>query len=254
MAQISAHAKLMGRYMVVTKGVQAMKKIINAPSLANCNGLQMGEDIAQLVEGGVNFLHFDIMDGHYVPNICLPLNYIRDIKNKYPDITMEVHMMVDNPAAYISRLAETGADYVSFHADATRFCRRTITEIRAAGMKAGVVVNPSQRIDILEPYAGLIDYVILMTVEPGFAGQLFLPNSVERIRELNKLRQSSKANFLIEIDGGVDYQNTEDCILAGADILVTGVYITFRQKEGIVSACKRFDEYMSRVVSKMSSV
>ena len=221
--------------------------MINAPSLANCNCLEFGDNVRELVEGGVTFFHIDLMDGHYVPNLCLPPNYIRDLKKTYPHVTAEVHMMVSDPIPYIPVLKKNGADYVAFHADATSFARRTLHQIHEAGMKAGVVINPSQRIDQIEPYIEYLDYVILMTVEPGFAGQRFLPGSLDRIKELAELRKKHKANFLIEIDGGVDYENAKACVECGADILVTGIYIVFKQPDGIVAACKRFEEYMADV-------
>ena len=223
--------------------------IINAPSLANCNFLTMGKDIEELIEGGVTFFHIDIMDGHYVPNLCFPVKLISDIKNKYPDVIMEVHLMVTNPMDYINNLKNSGADYVSFHIDSTNFTRRTITTIKEKGMKAGVVINPSQKIDLIEPYINMLDYVVLMTVEPGFAGQRFLDGSLERLEELNALKKKHNAKFLISIDGGVDYPNGKECVKLGAEIFVTNIYTVFNQPEGIVAACKRFEKEMSDVIS-----
>src|SRR5699024_5278340 len=109
----------------------------------------------------------DIMDGHYVPNLCYPLRVISDLKGKYPDMIIDVHLMVTNPADYVERLRQAGADYVSFHVDSTNFAIRLLRSIKEAGMKAGVVLNPSQRVDVLTPYLDRVDYVVLMTVEPG---------------------------------------------------------------------------------------
>lgn len=219
--------------------------IINAPSLANCNFLTMGNQIDELVEADVIFFHIDIMDGHYVPNLCFPVKLIADIKNKYPLAIADVHLMVTNPAEYLDNLKESGADYVSFHIGSTNFTRRIITNIHEKGMKAGIVINPSQRIDIIKPYVGMLDYVVLMTVEPGFAGQHFLEDSLERLEELSALRKKHSAHFLISIDGGVDCLNGKACVKRGADILVTGIYAVFNQPDGIKNACKRFAQKIS---------
>jgi len=218
--------------------------MINAPSLANCSVLGLGQDVDELVRAGETFFHIDLMDGHYVPNLCLPLRTIGDLKSVYPNCTAEVHLMVTNPMDYIEPLKNLGADYFAFHADATSVVLRTLTTIRAAGMKGGVVINPSQRVDVIEPYIHLLDYVILMTVEPGFAGQRFLPGSLERLSELSGLRAKHRAHFLIEIDGGVDCEVAKECQTRGADILVTGVFVTFNQPDGIMAACKRFRQHM----------
>ncbi|MFV0411752.1 MAG: ribulose-phosphate 3-epimerase, partial [Oscillospiraceae bacterium] len=114
--------------------------VINAPSLANINFMQFGEQVEQLVEGGVRFFHVDIMDGHYVPNLCFPPTVVRDLKEKYPECTVEVHLMVDDPISYLEKLKEYGADYVSFHADSTNFVVRTLMAIKKLGMKAGIVL------------------------------------------------------------------------------------------------------------------
>lgn len=214
--------------------------VINAPSLANINLLDFGKQVDELVEAGVQFFHIDLMDGHYVKNLCFPVSVVKALKQKYPNCVAEVHMMVDNPMDYIDTLKQYGADYVAFHCDSTSFVRRTITTIQAAGMKAGVVLNPSQRIDTIEPYANLLDYIIFMAVEPGFAGQKFLPGSMERLAELARFRKDKGYNFKILVDGGVNYDIAADCVLNGADMLVTGIYMVFEQPDGILGACNRF--------------
>lgn len=221
--------------------------VINAPSLANINLLDFGTKVSELVKGGVRFFHIDLMDGHYVKNLCFPVSVVRDLKKRYPDCIAEVHMMVDNPLDYIDTLKQYGTDYVAFHCDSTHFVRRTITTIQAAGMKAGVVLNPSQRIDVIDPYANLLDYIIFMAVEPGFAGQKFLPGSLERLAELACFRKKNGLNFKILVDGGVNYDIAADCIRNGADMLVTGIYMIFDQPDGIVSACKRFEDTLKDV-------
>jgi len=215
--------------------------MINAPSLANCDLLEMGREIGELIAGNASFLHIDVMDGHYVPNLFFPPVMVKAIKKKFPDATADVHLMVDNPVEYIDILADFGTDYLSFHLDSTSFAIRLLRRIRERGMKAGIVLNPSQRVDSIEPVVAYLDYVVLMTVEPGFAGQKFMDGSLERLDELALLRKKAGASFLISVDGGIDYPNSLEAVKRGADILVTGIYTVFNQSEGLKEACLRFE-------------
>lgn len=225
--------------------------VINAPSLANIPITEFGEQLAQLYEGGCRWFHVDLMDGHYVPNLLFPVDAVGQIKAKYPDCVMEVHMMVDDPAAYIRRMKAAGCDMLSFHFDATSFVRRTLGEIRAAGMKAGVVLNPSQRIDILEPVAGLFDYVVFMSVEPGFAGQKYLPGSTQRLAELAAFRKEHGLDFRIVVDGGTHYGILQEIVENGADAVVTNIYTVFNQPEGIVASCRKFAAEAENYTAKL---
>ena len=215
--------------------------MLNSASIINCSFLHMKEELDQLVSGGTPMFHIDLMDGHYVPNLCMPIKLIEELKKNYPQVTMDIHIMVDNPSDYVSRLAAAGADYVSFHTDATKFVRRTINEIRAAGMKPGILINPSQRIDHIEPFIEYVDMITLMTVEPGFAGQPFLEGGMERLQEIADLRKKHGCHFLINVDGGIDYEKGRRCKEIGVDVIVGTVHNIFRQPEGITEACRRFN-------------
>ncbi|MDR1934894.1 MAG: ribulose-phosphate 3-epimerase [Candidatus Accumulibacter sp.] len=215
-------------------------RIINAPSVANCPLLEFGRQVEELAQGGVQWFHVDLMDGHYVPNLCLPARVVGELKQAYPAIETDVHLMVADPLRYLPLLKENRADWVSFHIDATNFSRRTLATIREMGMKAGVVINPSQPIGVLEPLIHFVDYVVLMTVEPGYAGQRFMADSLPRVSELAALREKHGLDFLISIDGGVDYPNAIECARRGAEVYVTGIYTVFRQPDGIAEACRRF--------------
>lgn len=215
--------------------------MINSASVINVPFLDMRAQLDELVAGGTKYFHIDLMDGHYVPNLCMPIKLIRELKDAYPQIIMDVHIMVTNPQDYIGRLREAGADYVAFHTDSTPFVRRTINEIHSAGMKAGIVVNPSQRIDHIEPYIQHVDMVMLMAVEPGFAGQALLEGSMERLAEIAGLRAKYGCKFLLSVDGGIDHDRSVICRDIGVDVIVGTVHNIFKQPDGLKQACLRFE-------------
>ena len=219
--------------------------MINAPSLANSNLLELGSDLDALVRGGAQTVHVDIMDGHYVPNICFPTSVVDNIKSAHPSLVIDAHLMVDTVEPYIARLAAGGCDAMSFPLDATPFVRRTISQIQAAGMRAGVAINPSQPISLLEPVLGLVDYVVLMTVEPGFAGQSFLEGSLPRLEELVALRTRLGSSALIEIDGGVTNEIAQACARIGAEVFVTGIYTVYNPELGRERGVQEFDSKMA---------
>ena len=215
--------------------------MINTASVINVSFLNMKEELDQLVAGGTRFFHIDLMDGHYVPNLCMPMELIRELKDAYPQVQMDVHMMVTNPADYVQRLRAAGADYVSFHTDSTSFVRRTLSMIRDAGMKPGILINPSQRVDHIVPFIHCFDLVTVMAVEPGFSGQPFLDGTMERLQELCDLLSAHNAKFMISVDGGVDFERGRILRDMGVDIIVGTRHTIFKQPEGILEACRRFE-------------
>lgn len=213
-----------------------------SPSLAVLGLCDFGKQVQELVNAGVDMLHYDIMDGHYVPNLCLPLNGVKELKTRYPDVKIDVHLMTERPEQYFDALREAGADAISFHTDATRFSYRLLAVLRGMGVKAGVVINPSQRIDSLVPLLGKFDYVLYMTVEPGFGGQKSLPETLDRLRQLVKLREEQKMPFEIYVDAGVTRELYAEYCRMGIDVAVTGLYTVIGQPEGIAAACRELKE------------
>ena len=210
------------------------------PSLACADQLALGEDIVQLLQCGLNTLHFDIMDGHYVPNLCLSLDTAAAIRARWPQAVLDVHLMTSEPERYISRLKAAGADYVTFHRSATPFCHRAAAAIHEAGMKAGIALNPSEAPEELLPVLPYLDLVLVMSIEPGFSGQAFIPHSLDTVARLDRIRRERGLNFMISVDGGIDAAIGRALKEAGADWLVLGYPAIFRQPDGIEHSFRRF--------------
>jgi len=221
--------------------------MINLPSLANSDFLTLRADLDAFVGAGVKAVHVDLMDAHYVPNLCFSVDMVRSLKRNYPDLVIDAHLMVDDMGRYIEDLQAAGCDAASFHIDSTRFARRTVAQIQATGMRAGVAINPSTPIDALAPVMPYLDYVVLMTVEPGFAGQSFLPGSLPRLEQLARLRDQENPDALIQIDGGVTFEKAQACAEAGANALVTGVFTVYEPSLSRADAVKEYDRFMAGV-------
>lgn len=216
--------------------------MLYSASLACADYLNMERDIRSLSEGGIHMAHLDVMDGHYVPNLSLNLDLISRIRETFPDMQLDVHLMVTDPMAYIKPLALVKADYVSFHFSATSFPIRTARAIREAGMRAGIVVNPGEPLSLIDEIIDNTDMVLLMSIEPGFSGQQFIPSTYKKIHDLARIRREKKLNFIINVDGGINLANGRECISTGADCLVLGLFAIFNQPEGIVKASRSFIE------------
>lgn len=192
-----------------------------APSLLAADFWNLGTQVEQAIEGGATVLHIDVMDGHFVPNLTMGPDMVRALKGKVQAI-MDVHLMVTDPDFFVEPFATAGADWISFHIEATVHSHRLAQKIRDAGCKAGVAINPGTPIQALEGIITDVDFVLLMSVNPGFGGQRFIPNSFKRLEQLRSLIKTSGSQAFIEIDGGVGPDNVADLHRAGVKVAVAG--------------------------------
>ncbi|MGM7681747.1 ribulose-phosphate 3-epimerase [Cytobacillus sp. Hm23] len=207
-----------------------------APSVLAADFSRLADEITDVVEGGADYIHIDVMDGHFVPNITIgPLivDAIRPITN----IPLDVHLMIENPDTYIPMFAKAGADIISVHVEACPHLHRTIHLIKEHGVKAGVVLNPSTPVESIQHILEDIDLVLLMTVNPGFGGQQFIHSVIPKIEAVSKMIQDKGLQVEIEVDGGVNVETAPICVEAGANVLVAGsaVYNKQNRKEAIES-------------------
>lgn len=192
-----------------------------APSLLSADFTRLGDDIRSAGEGGATVLHVDVMDGRFVPNITIGLPVVRSIR-KFTDLTIDAHLMIEEPGRYAAEFANAGADMVSIHVEADAHLHRTIASIKDAGAKAGVAINPATPISALDEILPYADFVLLMSVNPGFGGQKFIPTVLEKLSRLRRIIEERGLNTRIEIDGGIDKTNIAEIVKAGADIIVAG--------------------------------
>jgi ribulose-phosphate 3-epimerase len=191
------------------------------PSILSANFARLGHDIAAVEPSGVQMLHVDVMDGHFVPNITIGPPVVEALR-KTTKLILDVHLMITDPDRYAPLFIEAGADQVCIHYEAAPHLDRTIRMIQSEGAKAGVVLNPATPVEVLEDILYVVDYVLIMSVNPGFGGQKFIPNSLKRIAKLARTRSERGLGFKIEIDGGVSAVNTAEIVRAGCDWLVSG--------------------------------
>lgn len=199
-----------------------MKKIL--PSILSADFANLERDIKELESIGIDMFHIDVMDGNFVPNISFGFPIIESIRPK-TDKVFDCHLMIANPENYVEQFCKVGCDMVSFHIEATNHADRVIQVIKDNGKKAGIVLNPQTSIESIKYLLPKLDYVLIMTVNPGFGGQKFIPEMLEKIEELAKLREEKNYNFLIEVDGGINIETSKVCRDKGADLLVCGSFL-----------------------------
>ena len=207
-----------------------MKKIQISPSILSADFSQLGNEIKRLEEGGADMIHVDVMDGHFVPNLTIGPPVIKALR-KQCDLKFDVHLMISPVHKYIESYADAGADIITIHPEATDNLEASILKIRELNKKVGVSLNPESKIDLIRGFLDKIDLILIMSVNPGFGGQKFMPEVLEKIKELKKIQNDNNLDFDIEIDGGINFDNCKDAIEAGANILVSGTTI-FKSNNG----------------------
>jgi ribulose-phosphate 3-epimerase len=198
-----------------------LREIRLAPSILSADFANLGADIAAITRGGADQIHVDVMDGHFVPNLTIGVPVVRSLR-KATALPLDVHLMITDPDRYLEPFIDAGAGMVSVHVEVLPHLHRTITQIKKLGAKAGVVLNPSTPVSSLEEIAGDVDFVLVMSVNPGFGGQVFIPGSLKKIRNVRALLDGAGNPAPIEVDGGVDLTNVAAVVEAGADWIVAG--------------------------------
>ncbi len=198
-----------------------LRKIYIAPSILSADLLKLEEEVRTVEENGADFIHVDVMDGHFVPNITFGPNIVKALR-KITQLPLDVHLMIENPDKYIPDFIKAGANIVTVHAEVCAHLNKTLNTIKSTGAKAGVSINPATPLNSIEEVTGLIDLLLIMSVNPGFGGQKFIPSSINKIERARKLLDKAESDAFLEVDGGISEDNAADVVRAGANVLVAG--------------------------------
>ena len=209
-----------------------MKNIQISPSILSADFSQLGSEIKRLEEGGADMIHVDVMDGHFVPNLTIGPPVIKSLRS-HTSLPFDVHLMISPVHKYIKNFSDAGADIITIHPEATDNLIDSINHIKNLKKKAGVSLNPDTKISVVEKYLDKIDLILIMSVYPGFGGQKFIPEVVSKIKTLSEIKKNKNLNFDIEVDGGINFENSKFVVEAGANILVSGTTI-FKENSGNV--------------------
>lgn len=201
-----------------------MKKIIIAPSILSADFAALKHDLKMIEESGAEWVHIDVMDGHFVPNITVGPMIVKSLR-KETELFFDVHLMITNPEKYWQKFKEAGADLITFHSEISAEKKKLVEDIRSSGIKAGISIKPKTSVSEIEALLPYLNLVLVMAVEPGFAGQSFMEDMVAKIKILRKIIDENKYDCLMEVDGGINSRTASICVGAGADALVSGSYI-----------------------------